>query len=162
MLDGDLYPRVGDFGFSRFFGLGDQMIQMTMDIGTLMYMAPELFREMNDEQKYSPAVDVWSYGMILYELVTKERPWDREIRAGGQRLTFLSCLQNGILPVVPDYIPPIQKGLIERCLPFDPREKPTFKEIIDEMNNDTDFDFDDTDLDLFREYRTMVIKGLVL
>ena len=43
--------------------------------GTPLYMAPEIIREKN----YSNASDVYAFDMIVYDIVTKKRPFENEI-----------------------------------------------------------------------------------
>lgn len=45
---------------------------MTRGVGTVLWMAPELFV---GRTKYGPKVDVYSFGVILWELATRENPW---------------------------------------------------------------------------------------
>jgi serine/threonine protein kinase len=44
---------------------------MSLKCGTPAFQAPEIFRGLD----YSPAVDMWSLGVILYEMVTGELPF---------------------------------------------------------------------------------------
>ncbi|CAD8094766.1 unnamed protein product [Paramecium sonneborni] len=54
-----------DFGLIR----GDQRIQMTRNIGTCLFKAPEL---VEGRQDYSKSVDIWALGCLFYELLTKQ------------------------------------------------------------------------------------------
>jgi serine/threonine protein kinase len=53
--------------------------------GTLDYVSPE----MKDKGQYSSQVDLWSLGVLTYELITGQAPFKEEIahwkRRGGQR-----------------------------------------------------------------------------
>jgi len=63
--------KVADFGFAR--TVDDPKIQskLTKRIGTPLYMAPQIFRG----EKYGPKCDVWSLGVLFYELIFKKPPW---------------------------------------------------------------------------------------
>jgi serine/threonine protein kinase len=41
-----------------------------MGVGTIYYMAPEVIHESN--VPYGPKIDVWSLGLVLYEMITGE------------------------------------------------------------------------------------------
>lgn len=69
LLAGDGTPRLTDFGVAR---IGESEItQEGAVIGTIAYMSPEGCRgEPIDKQS-----DIWSYGVVLYEMITGERPY---------------------------------------------------------------------------------------
>jgi serine/threonine protein kinase len=117
-------------------------------VGTLLYKAPELFCE---EQKYSMAVDVYAYGMILYELVTYSRPWSREFQELVPLDEIISKLRRGERPRIPDTVSADYKGLIKRCWAQDPNDRPFFKDIVDKCKGGKLF-FPLTDRNGFEEY----------
>ena len=55
--------RIADFGFSTRLSHNEAV---TTALGTLGYMAPELIQE----KPYSFSVDVWSFGVLLYNLIS--------------------------------------------------------------------------------------------
>ena len=61
--------KISDFGTSRF--IGEMSTKMTF-VGTVAWMAPEVIRH----EPCSEKVDVWSYGVLLWELLTQERPYN--------------------------------------------------------------------------------------
>jgi serine/threonine protein kinase len=75
LLDGRGSPRIGDLGSSQFFDLS---LTMVSTIGTPSYMAPEMFQ--CDE--YSPAVDVYSFSLIAYELLLGEAGFPATLSLG--------------------------------------------------------------------------------
>ena len=90
-------------------------------------MAPELIR--GDPHSRRPAADVYSYGVVLYEILSGQRPWAKArstvevisaVGWGGQRVE----LSAGV-PACP-----LLKDIMERCLATAPKERPTFKEIV--------------------------------
>lgn len=60
--------KISDFGVSRL--IGDKSTKMTF-VGTVAWMAPEVIRH----EPYSEKVDVWSYGVVIWELLNQERPY---------------------------------------------------------------------------------------
>eukprot|EP00170_Pyropia_yezoensis_P005431 contig_22054_g5445 len=75
LCDSSVSPRVvkiADFGLSNVFGPQDSM--MSTLIGTPEFIAPEIAMR----QAYGPAVDVWATGMIMYNVVAGNLPFEEE------------------------------------------------------------------------------------
>ena len=60
--------RVADFGFAR--ELGSEMMAESV-VGSPLYMAPELL----EYKSYDAKADLWSVGIILYEMIANEHPF---------------------------------------------------------------------------------------
>ncbi|KAL1206780.1 Lectin-domain containing receptor kinase VI.3 [Cardamine amara subsp. amara] len=71
LIDDNMNPRLGDFGLARLYERGT-LSHTTVVVGTIGYMAPELTRN----SKSSSASDVFSYGVLLLEIVAGRRPTD--------------------------------------------------------------------------------------
>ncbi|KAH0685050.1 hypothetical protein KY289_022802 [Solanum tuberosum] len=74
LLDEDMVAHVGDFGISKILAISKSMAY-TETLGTLGYIAPEY----GSEGIVSTSGDVYSYGIMLMEVLTKRRPTDEEI-----------------------------------------------------------------------------------
>ncbi|XP_055802437.1 probable LRR receptor-like serine/threonine-protein kinase At3g47570 [Solanum dulcamara] len=74
LLDEDMVAHVGDFGISKILAIS-KSVAHTMTLGTLGYIAPEY----GSEGIVSASGDVYSYGIMLMEVLTKRRPTDEEI-----------------------------------------------------------------------------------
>jgi serine/threonine protein kinase len=87
------------------------------------YIAPECF-----DNNYSEESDVFSFGMILYEIIVGEpaRPRDRLFWNSVKRST------NGELPEIPEWVTPTARELIRDCWK-DPDDRPSFAEIVDHL-----------------------------
>lgn len=64
-----------DFGLARIAGAGRSSLFSSMQLGTPQYMSPEQAR---DEQSLKPAADIYSLGVVLFELVTGRVPFDAD------------------------------------------------------------------------------------
>ncbi|CAM1501500.1 Fc.00g034840.m01.CDS01 [Cosmosporella sp. VM-42] len=80
---GSIHVKFADFGLSR-----DLSAQLKTFCGTKAYMAPEVYQalryfnfESDDGRYYTPAVDVWSLGLVVYGLMCDLPEWSGE--AGG-------------------------------------------------------------------------------
>ena len=63
--------KISDFGFSRFVGDCKETQLLTKYVGSPYYMAPEVY----ENGVYSNQCDIWSLGIILYELAFGRTPW---------------------------------------------------------------------------------------
>ena len=61
--------KIADLGFAQHF---DRETGLDLVLGTPLYMAPELIKH----QKYNEKVDVWSLGIITYQLLSGKTPFD--------------------------------------------------------------------------------------
>jgi tetratricopeptide (TPR) repeat protein/predicted Ser/Thr protein kinase len=75
--------------------------------GTPAYMSPEALRG----EPSSPASDVWSLGIVLYEMATGQRPYDR-----GTPFELASDVLSATPIEIPDGLPPALSTVISRCL----------------------------------------------
>uniref|UniRef100_A0A1B6DSQ3 non-specific serine/threonine protein kinase n=1 Tax=Clastoptera arizonana TaxID=38151 RepID=A0A1B6DSQ3_9HEMI len=73
LLDTNLTPKLGDFGLVRFGSNGSKSYATTTIFGTSAYMAPEAFRG-----DVSIKMDVFSFGVVLLELLTGLPPFDED------------------------------------------------------------------------------------
>ncbi|XP_076030938.1 serine/threonine-protein kinase Chk1-like [Oratosquilla oratoria] len=64
--------KVADLGLASVFIVNGKEVELTGPVGTKPYMAPEVFRSW----KYAcPPTDLWSCGVILFNMVTEDCPW---------------------------------------------------------------------------------------
>ena len=125
---------------------------MTCNVGTPLYIAPELFITFN---RYNQKADVYSYGMCLYELATGTRPF-REVRNTFQ---LQERVVSGQRPEIPAYVNPLWEELIQQCWSQYPSERPTMREVVDTIvSNRDEFMLDGCDTDEYSNYIDMVMK----
>jgi serine/threonine-protein kinase len=117
--------RVADFGLAR---AADQP-SMTTDgklMGTALYMSPEQVRG----TKASGYSDVYSFGIMLYEMVSGHRPFDSEETLG---LLYQHAEVAPAKPAVRDPFPSSLGGLALECLAKDPQQRPTMAEVAERL-----------------------------
>jgi serine/threonine protein kinase len=140
LLDEAHRIRIGDFGSSRFLSVG---ITQTANAGTPLYMAPEQY-----ETDYDEKVDVYSFGLILYEIVVGKPVFDPSL---SMPQLFRKAI-SGERAEIPATTLPFVKTLIERCWSVDPVSRPSFYQILLDLIK-CDFTlFADADSNAVRRY----------
>ena len=79
LIDASLHAKVADFGTARTldFDPKDKTALLTMTVvGTVLWMAPEMMGL--GKRTYNSRVDIFSHGVVMWELVTHKLPWKEE------------------------------------------------------------------------------------
>lgn len=71
LFDKDLRIKLCDMGFSTFNAVAEQSVRFESTVGTPAWMAPEVL----SGETYTMSADVWSLGVIIWEMVMREEPW---------------------------------------------------------------------------------------
>ncbi|CAI0629558.1 unnamed protein product [Linum tenue] len=116
--------KVGDLGLSK---VKCQTLISGGVRGTLPWMAPELLN--GSSSLVSEKVDVFSFGIVLWELLTGEEPY-ADLHYGA---IIGGIVSNTLRPPVPDSCDPEWKSLMERCWSSEPAERPSFTVIANEL-----------------------------
>jgi serine/threonine protein kinase len=118
LLDERGFAQIGDIGSSRSFDAG---LTLTTQVGTPLYTALEMY----DERDYTPAVDVDSFALILYELEVGEPAFPPAIR----RNVLIRKVVMGQRPPLPADIGATIRKIIGRAWSISPTRRPLFDEI---------------------------------
>lgn len=101
-------------------------LEMTSNLGTTAWCAPELFTASN-KTKYSVKVDVYSFGIVMWELWEKKRPFE-ELTS---RFDIMDAVKAGRRPkVAEEGCPPAYLSLMKRCWQTQPTRRPMFTTIV--------------------------------
>lgn len=100
------------------------------ETGSRRYMAPEI----GLHQRYNEKVDIYAYGVILYEIMTGTTPFSGFKMDKFDDLVFRRHnrppMDYDIYGRVPKIIPPV-KSFIERCWDKESAKRPTAREALD-------------------------------
>ncbi|MFT7801742.1 mitogen-activated protein kinase kinase kinase 9-like [Arapaima gigas] len=113
--------KITDFGLAREWHRTTKMSAA----GTYAWMAPEVIRS----STFSKGSDVWSYGVLLWELLTGEVPF-RGI--DGLAVAYGVAMNKLALPI-PSTCPEPFARLMEDCWNPDPHTRPSFTTILDQL-----------------------------
>jgi len=102
-------------------------------IGTPSWMAPELIKGTHYDEK----VDVYSFGVVLFELLSGEIPFASLYgnEMNHVRIVY-DVVKHGVRPSLPEYVPSETQALIARCWAQDPKERPSFAEVLQVLNEE--------------------------
>jgi serine/threonine protein kinase len=121
LLTTDGYARICDFGYSRELSRQDE--KMTNNIGTPHWMAPEM---LSGTGIYDEKIDVYAYGMVLWEILTKKLPY-----AGMEAAQIITqVMMNDIRPPIPTATPRPIRELIQLCWMRDPEKRPSLHQLL--------------------------------
>ncbi|XP_037460708.1 uncharacterized protein LOC119331651 isoform X4 [Triticum dicoccoides] len=113
--------KVGDLGLSK---VKCQTLISGGVRGTLPWMAPELLN--GSSNLVSEKVDVFSFGIVMWELLTGEEPY-ADLHYGA---IIGGIVNNTLRPLVPESCDPQWRSLMEQCWLAEPMERPSFTEVV--------------------------------
>ncbi|RHZ61221.1 hypothetical protein Glove_349g97 [Diversispora epigaea] len=118
--------QISDFRLSQLIGANPNNPEKKNIFGVLPYITPEV---LSGEEEYTKASDVYSFGIIAYEMVTgfppyPDIPHDKD-------LAMKVC--NGLRPKIPFHIPKLITRTIMRCWDARVTHRPTFEELRHEL-----------------------------
>ncbi|XP_055870107.1 mitogen-activated protein kinase kinase kinase 12-like isoform X3 [Biomphalaria glabrata] len=111
--------KISDFGTSREWN--EKSTKMSF-AGTVAWMAPEVIRN----EMCSEKVDIWSYGVVLWELLTAEVPY-KDVDSSA---IIWGVGSNSLHLPVPGTCPEGFKLLMRQCWSAKPRNRPSFRQIL--------------------------------
>uniref|UniRef100_A0A8C5DFE5 RAF proto-oncogene serine/threonine-protein kinase n=1 Tax=Gouania willdenowi TaxID=441366 RepID=A0A8C5DFE5_GOUWI len=124
-----LTVKIGDFGLATVKARWSGSHQVEQPSGSILWMAPEVIR-MQDNNPYSFQSDVYSYGIVLFELMTGELPYSQT--ANRDQIIFM--VGRGYLS--PDLsklyknCPKAMKRLVADCIKKSKEDRPLFPQIL--------------------------------
>ena len=111
--------KIGDFGISKGF-------ERTMDkartmVGTPYYLSPEIL----ENKPYDSKTDIWSLGVLLYEMMTFKMPFN----ANSLPMLSVKIMRGNYTPPPSVYTKDLRE-IVSKCLTVKPSRRPTIQEIL--------------------------------
>jgi serine/threonine protein kinase len=122
----DVRTVVADFGFARPLEPNADQNKTTTAIGPVRWMSPEALKL----KLYSFKSDVWSFGVVVWEILTKQMPW-----SDMDNVNAIMAIMNHKRLVIPEETRLSLRILIENCWNLDPEKRPTFQNIYNALLN---------------------------
>ncbi|XP_053743221.1 protein tyrosine kinase 2 beta, b isoform X1 [Synchiropus splendidus] len=113
--------KLGDFGLSRYIE-DEEYYKASVSRLPIKWMAPESI----NFRRFTAASDVWMFAVCVWEIMSRgQQPFfwleNRDV---------INQLEQGIRLPKPENCPPALYSLMTRCWSYDPRERPTFTELV--------------------------------
>jgi serine/threonine protein kinase len=115
-----LQVKITDFGISKIVSQS----QMTANVGTIAWIAPEVF----GQKGYNQKADIYSLAIVMWELTTREIPF-----SNLASFAIPLCVIRGERPPLPKDINPTWKKLITDCWQKNPKRRPNITSVLSSL-----------------------------
>ena len=122
LVDYEWHIKVSDFGLA----LTKATSFVHTQVGTWNWMAPEVL----NNRPYGEKADVYSFGMVLWELLTREEPFK-----GMHPMQIMKHIDAGKRLEIPQDAHPGLRTMILACWDADPSKRPTFEQILADLSS---------------------------
>jgi serine/threonine protein kinase len=126
LVTDDFTVKLADFGDSRMVAAADA--PMTQRRGTLRWAAPEVMQGKQADEQYSEKVDIYSLGIVLWELMTGMVPF-----AELSEFMVVSQVVAGARPKIPQDLPAPLRRLLKAMWHRNPSRRPSADQVCSQL-----------------------------
>jgi serine/threonine protein kinase len=123
LMDDEYRAKLTDFGLGKLLADTQSAVGGSLPLWT----APEVVMG----ARASQAADVYSFGIIVWEMLTRQIPFGSDVQTPIRLLRMVT--NSGLRPTIPDGCPPPLISLLERCWSAEPAVRPDFSVIVDDL-----------------------------
>jgi len=116
LLNASGEPKITDFGMSRILEKADEG-KTNSGVGPVCWMAPESIAQ----RQYSKKSDVWTFGIVVYEIVAQREPHKDMVSLLD---VAVAIRDQGLTPKIPESCPTLLRELMQMCWKKVPDERP--------------------------------------
>lgn len=120
LVKNSMQVKLADFGFAGLIKQDNKSRSYT--VGSPLYMSPETFLN----SQYSIKSDVWSIGMVLYEMLVGGQPFVN----GTWETVFNAITSEKIMATLPSTLSPFCRLILGRMFQIDPNARADTNEIL--------------------------------
>lgn len=129
LVTADFCVKWSDFGHSKC----DANTRSTSTVGSVPWMAPEVIRQ--EGEGYGRKADIWSFGCVVVEMASAERPWGKAfLDENGRNKCFLFVMKHiadsDATPAIPKDLARDGRELASSCLQRSPEARPWASELL--------------------------------
>ena len=129
-LDDSFYPKISGLDIVKELYQSSKNNEPRRDgklKGVHKYLAPEILTNL----EYGKPSDVYAFSLLMFEIMTEQTPFNDLVSKDD---IILNVSEKGIRPIFETKIPSCYQNLIEKCWSQNPKERPTFDEIMSYQN----------------------------
>jgi serine/threonine protein kinase len=104
MLTSDHIAKLADFGIARLVNEGSRLTRTGMIVGTPDYLAPEIWAGQTPDAQ----TDLWSLGVVLFEMMSGQVPFE-----GGSLVTIMRSITSATIPNLRLLHPGLPEGMVQ-------------------------------------------------
>mmetsp|Transcript_28789 Transcript_28789/g.76891 ORF Transcript_28789/g.76891 Transcript_28789/m.76891 type:complete len:429 (+) Transcript_28789:95-1381(+) len=119
-----VHAKVCDFGLARYLPQEDHQTQLTRDVGSWYFMAPEIFD--TDGDHYDQKVDVYSFAMLLYEMIAGSFCFKKDSMTMSEFVVFAVEGGRPSEDAIDATTPGVLRVLMKECWQASPSSRPSF------------------------------------
>lgn len=147
LLDEFLFPKINAAGMIAKDMLSEKAKNFPLDgFKDNEYRAPEVL----SNYLYSEAANVYTFGIIAFEIMSDVKTYN------NSEFNIQKDVESGARPSFIKQVPDCYKRLIEKCWAQDPKERPTFEYIVNELRNNPEFITENVNKEEYDNYIQMI------